>query len=517
MLISGCSIGGDKTAESEKSGGSGASTVSSQTPEEIMSNYQGKLYTLTMGNSQVLITEDGREIMKGIGFKLIEDEANKGKYKYIAVMDFRDGQVMSRLLDGQLKEVLPAAPMRYLEIFEDAAYVSMHSEVVVEGEEYLPSYRYLKGDYNVIGLSDGKPISVENLSKIFGRENLSIGTVFDKKYISVVDETYNTVGWIDFDGNAVDNIPTENFYPLYDNTYVSESKKDYTAEGFYAATEKTNSDEEKTPKQFLYDKNFKDPLGVKYDRINYCPGYVLAANYDGASVVYSLPDLKEVYRVEDSAKEGYITYYNGKILIQEIGVPYSGNSTCQMKTVEGQPLGETYSTIWGNDGNNSGTLFSATDSNNAQYLLNNKGEVILSLPENGHTSGQVGDNLAVNLYSRTNGMAESCEIINSVTGETVEFENSGKYRTISPLYAAYSEPIMWQGVIGDYLLVDILDKDGKFVLGGLRNVQLLDMEKGYIQARRGFEQGMMTLKGEWIYKVSIFGDEDEGDMDYMFF
>ncbi len=255
----------------------------------------------------------------------------------------------------------------------------------------------------------------------------------------------------------------------------------------------------------LFDDDFNLLLPAAYAYFEQINGdFVLANNTDYQSVVASLATGELVVPPQENRD---IYYYDGDMAFYRLTDQYN-NITFSLVDLRDESKTWTAPSIQILKNNAMGDKalgFYIEAANSEAHIINNQGEVVLDLPAQSWVEG-VSDNVIIVKHNRAENRPTK---LYTWDGEEIPLEKT--YYTIKHLYhfspipylAAYYETP--QGAIQ----IDILDEEGHILLEHLQEnatgTGLNFFCDGYrVLARIGFSQGMLDMKGNWIYKESIF-------------
>ncbi len=181
----------------------------------------------------------------------------------------------------------------------------------------------------------------------------------------------------------------------------------------------------------------------------------------------------------------------------------------QLYGYDGAPIGEKYRSLYpcteankatlAHDGQNE-MLFNATKMNGEELIINQSGEVIYQIPENGWINVIRSDRVILNSYD--DDTAILCDRDGNQLTEkvyqymyTTHFEDvSGEYISANLIDASYN--------IAGKTMYDLLDMDGNIIIERAKNIQVLSQDRFWVE--KGFSQGLMDNEGNWIYEQSVF-------------
>ena len=246
--------------------------------------------------------------------------------------------------------------------------------------------------------------------------------------------------------------------------------------------------------------------------------YILAER-DGYEYVFSLLDGSLIYEENTPDPEyDYVQYFMKDCMIiqhREVvvtaengGWPIYGYYS-QLYHYDGTPFGEKYRNIYPlNDvyrtmaakDANAEMLFHATTQNGVEAVINQAGEVIFEVPDNGWVTVLNEDRIIKNDYD-TN-IASLCDGQgNSLTEKDYSYmhtmymeDATGAYIGANLLNASYT--------IAGKTMYDLLDFDGNVLVERAKNIQTLSPDRFWVE--KGFYQGLMDRDGNWLYKQSVF-------------
>ena len=262
------------------------------------------------------------------------------------------------------------------------------------------------------------------------------------------------------------------------------------------------------------------PYGYDYFNfsvVNDAP-YIVASKNSIESVI-SLEDGTVVYREDsDNPEYDYIQYFlKDCMVIQKREVVATAENGgwpiyayfSQLYAYDGTPIGERYRSLYPCTEANSAALakdgeaemlFYATKTNGEEVIINQAGEVIYKIPDNGWISVLRNDRIIESFYNTNTAALYDAEG-NQLTEKpytyiyTMYVESaSGDYINSSLLNASYE--------LAGKTIYDVLDMDGTILLERVKGVQVLSEDRFWVE--KGFYQGLMDREGNWIYKESVF-------------
>ena len=262
------------------------------------------------------------------------------------------------------------------------------------------------------------------------------------------------------------------------------------------------------------------PYGYDYfsfSVVNDAP-YIVASKND-IECVLSLADGSIVYQETGEYPEyDYIQYFlKDCMVIQKREVVATAETggwpiyaySSHLYRYDGTPIGEQYRSLYPCTEANRAALaehdeaemlFNATKTNGEEVIINQAGEVLYQIPENGWISVIRNDRIIESFYDTNT--AALCDVDGNKLTEK-------PYTYIYTMYVeSASGDYIDSGLInGSYELAgktiyDVLDLDGNILLERVKGVQVLSEDRFWVE--KGFYQGLMDRKGNWIYKESVF-------------
>ena len=246
--------------------------------------------------------------------------------------------------------------------------------------------------------------------------------------------------------------------------------------------------------------------------------YVIA-NRDNIESVLSLEDGHVIYQESgENAEYDYIQYFlKDCMVIQKREVVATAEQGgwpiyayySQLYNYDGEPIGEKYRSMYpcteayrialAHDGK-AEMLFNATTQNGVEVIINQAGEVLYQIPENGWLTVINDKRVIINDYD-TNVAALCDESGNPLTEKAYEYmhtfymeSTSGEYICTNLINANY--------MLAGKVVYDLLDLDGNVVIERAKSIQTLSEDRFWVE--KGFYQGMMDREGNWLYKQSVF-------------
>lgn len=255
----------------------------------------------------------------------------------------------------------------------------------------------------------------------------------------------------------------------------------------------------------LFDESFNLLLPTEYayfEQIN--RDFVLATNTDYQSVVVSLATGELVVPPQEGKD---IYYYDGEMAFYRLTDEYN-NITFSLVDLKDESKTWTAPNIQilkDSTMSDSALGFYIEAANSEAIIINTKGEVILDLPAQSWVEG-VSDNVIIVKHNRAENRPTKL-----YTWEGKEIPLAKTYYTIGYLYQFVTIPylVAYYETPQGTIQFDILDEEGHILIEHLQEnttgTGLNFQCDGYrVLARIGFSQGMLDMKGNWIYQESIF-------------
>ncbi len=257
----------------------------------------------------------------------------------------------------------------------------------------------------------------------------------------------------------------------------------------------------------LLDENFNLIVPCQYNWINDINGnFVRAEDQSQCSVVIDITTGETVMTLDPSEN---LYYYDGNLALVSTNDKY-GKRTYDMIHLTEDNRTDTYpylsvinDSTWGHQAGG----FLVKNEDGTTTILDKAGKVCLELDDECWASYN-GKYFIIDYYGNIDGRRPT--EIYKPDGTKVDLPKD--YDTISSMY--HYEPLPYlearyedrQGA----WKTDILDESGNLLVENLQIYTVNDFESDYcdgyrILARRGFSQGLMDMKGNWLYEESVFG------------
>lgn len=249
-------------------------------------------------------------------------------------------------------------------------------------------------------------------------------------------------------------------------------------------------------------------LPFVYDSIQYASGKDKCIVQQGEqSSVLSLADGSSLYTT--SAAETEISYADDHLLVlrsYQILQDGSREARTQMYNYQGEPISDVYSYISSEAENGiyekgKDYLFSANTLDGISILLNQKGEVVYTGKPDEWLNLVGAEEVIV---AHDNG--DGAELQNFAG----EIKNTKLYEYLYPVYLSsqnggYSQKAPL--VLGNYtykntMLQDLVNLEGNILIEQAKTINALAEDRFWVE--KGFSQGLMDEKGQWLYEQSLF-------------
>ena len=246
--------------------------------------------------------------------------------------------------------------------------------------------------------------------------------------------------------------------------------------------------------------------------------YVVASK-NSIECVISLADGTVVYQENSENPEyDYIQYFlNDCMIIQKREVVATAENGdwpiysyfSQLYKYDGTPIGEKYRSLYPcteanrialAENSQAELLFNATKTNGEEVIINQAGEVLYKIPDNGWISVVRNDRIIESFYDVNTAALYDADG-NLLTEKPYTYiytmyleDASGEYIDSKMINASYA--------LAGTTIYDVLDLDGNILIERAKNVQALSEDRFWVE--KGFYQGLMDREGNWIYKESVF-------------
>ncbi len=241
-------------------------------------------------------------------------------------------------------------------------------------------------------------------------------------------------------------------------------------------------------------------LPCRYDAIQISEEgtWCLATKYEDSSFIIDLTDHSLRYMV--GAEEG-VQYTDDELVL----VRDRQKQTCQMYHYDGTALSAVYEYIYSSlatgqsEAGEQAPFFVAHTLDNRQVLLNRQGTVVYEGVANQRLSLISADRLVVS--------DSDTAFLQDLQGNV---KNEKNYEDIYAEYAvsgsdgiAQRLPLVTGYYTHGYLqLYDLLDLDGNILIEQAKNIRTLSANRFWVE--KGFTQGLMDERGNWLYQQSLF-------------
>lgn len=263
----------------------------------------------------------------------------------------------------------------------------------------------------------------------------------------------------------------------------------------------------------LIDENFNLVVPCKYHWLNGInSNYLVAEDNSQCSIAIDITTGEEVWATDPSES---ISYYDGAFAVINTYDKYR-NRSCDLINLQDPTQNITapdISLIGGDYQINAAQAFviRETEENKSdwegtkQRIIDTKGNEILTINGQCWVYGDQ-DYIAVEYYGTTTRPVELYKLDGTQIPLPKDYLDARRitvYEEATPyLQCGYRDN-------QDNWRIDILDLQGNILVEHLQTYAIIDFEDYYcdgyrILARKGFSQGMLDMKGNWLYKESMF-------------
>ncbi|MBQ3205882.1 MAG: DUF5046 domain-containing protein, partial [Peptococcaceae bacterium] len=151
------------------------------------------------------------------------------------------------------------------------------------------------------------------------------------------------------------------------------------------------------------------------------------------------------------------------------------------------------------EGKEAEMLFSATTMDGTDLIINADEEVLFTL-EDGWMTLLSEDRMII--HDNNGNGAYLCDMAgNQINEKAYEYMNMMYMESADGIYGQ-SRLINASYTLAGKNLCDLVDMDGNILIERAKNIQALSPDRFWVE--KGFSQGLMDAKGNWIYEESVF-------------